>query len=276
MALKKYKPRTPGLRQMTSQDFSSLTGGDAPKKLTSSTKRSGGRNTHGHTTVRFRGGGHKRRYRIIDFRRDKHEVPGKVESVQYDPNRSCHIALIVYADGERRFILAPGGLGVGDGVISADHADVKPGNCMPLRSMPLGTQIHNIELKPGKGGQIVRSAGTSAQLLAKEGAYAMVRLPSHEVRRVLLECRASVGQLGNSLHNIVTIGKAGRTRWLGRKPHVRGVVMNPVDHPHGGGEGKSGQGNPHPVSPWGQPAKGYKTRRNKRTSKYIVKHRGKK
>ncbi|MDF1565009.1 MAG: 50S ribosomal protein L2 [Deltaproteobacteria bacterium] len=276
MALKKYKPRTPGRRLMTSQDFSTLSGDKPEKSLTVAKKRKAGRNQRGRITTRHRGGGHKQRYRIIDFKRNKLDVPGRVATIEYDPNRSTRIALVVYADGEKRYMLAPVGLEVGQAVLSADRADVKPGNCLPLRNIPLGTQIHNIELKPGKGGQIVRTAGGVAQLLAKEGSYAMVRLPSHEVRRVLLTCRASIGQLSNPLHNLVRIGKAGRTRWSGRRPHVRGCVMNPVDHPHGGGEGRAGQGNPHPVSPWGMPTKGYKTRRNKRTGKYIVKRRGKK
>lgn len=276
MALKKYKPRTPGRRGMTSQDFSTITAKRPEKKLTVAKRRTGGRNHYGHITTRHRGGGHKRRYRIIDFRRDKFDVPGKVSTIEYDPNRSAHIALITYADGEKRYVLAPVGLEVGQTILSSERADVKPGNTLPLRNIPLGTQVHNIELRPGKGGQIVRTAGGSAQILAKEGKYAMLRLPSHEVRRVLLQCRATVGQLSNPLHNLVRVGKAGRKRWRGRRPHVRGAVMNPVDHPHGGGEGRAGQGNPHPVSPWGMPTKGYKTRRNKRTTKYIVKRRGKK
>jgi large subunit ribosomal protein L2 len=261
---------------MTSQDFSTITAKRPEKKLTVAKRRTGGRNHYGHITTRHRGGGHKRRYRIIDFRRDKFDVPGKVSTIEYDPNRSAHIALITYADGEKRYVLAPVGLEVGQTILSSERADVKPGNTLPLRNIPLGTQVHNIELRPGKGGQIVRTAGGSAQILAKEGKYAMLRLPSHEVRRVLLQCRATVGQLSNPLHNLVRVGKAGRKRWRGRRPHVRGAVMNPVDHPHGGGEGRAGQGNPHPVSPWGMPTKGYKTRRNKRTTKYIVKRRGKK
>jgi len=276
MALKKYKPRTPGRLFMTSQDFTGLSKKAPEKKLTSAKRRKGGRNNHGHITIRYRSGGHKQRYRVVDFKRSKLDVPGRVAAIEYDPNRTTRIALIVYADGEKRYILAPVGLEVGQEIISADRADVRPGNALPLKNIPLGTQVHNIELRPGKGGQIVRTAGSVAQLLAKEGKYAMLRLPSREVRRVLLVCRATIGQLSNPLHNIVRIGKAGRTRWAGRAPHVRGTVMNPVDHPHGGGEGRSGQGNPHPVSPWGMPTKGYKTRRNKRTSKYIVKRRGKK
>ncbi len=276
MALKKYKPTSPGRRAMTSCDFSMVTKTAPEKKLTEAKKRTGGRNNHGHMTTRHRGGGHKRRYRLIDFKRDKYDVPGKVAAIEYDPNRSARIALIHYLDGEKRYILAPVDLKVGDTVISADTGDVKPGYCLPLRSMPPGTLVHNVELKPGKGGQLIRAAGSSGQLVAKEGKYATLRLPSGEMRKVLLECRASVGQLSNPLHSIVSIGKAGRARWLGRRPHVRGVVMNPVDHPHGGGEGRAGQGNPHPVSPWGMPTKGYKTRRNKATDKYIVRRRKKK
>ena len=276
MALKKYKPTSPGRRAMTSSDFSMVTKRAPEKKLTRAKKRTGGRNNHGHMTTRHRGGGHKRRYRLIDFKRDKYDVPGKVAAIEYDPNRSARIALIHYLDGEKRYILAPVDLKVGDTVVSSDSGDVKPGYCLPLRSMPLGTLVHNVELKPGKGGQIIRAAGSSGQLVAKEGKYATLRLPSGEMRKVLLECRASVGQLSNPLHSIVSVGKAGRARWLGRRPHVRGVVMNPVDHPHGGGEGRAGQGNPHPVSPWGMPTKGYKTRRNKATDKYIVRRRKKK
>ena len=276
MAIQNYKPTSPARRSMTSADLGDITAKKPEKKLTTSSKKRAGRNNHGHITTRHRGGGHKRRYRIIDFRRDKIGVPGKVAEIEYDPNRTARIALVFYADGEKRYILAPTGLGVGDTVISADTGDVKPGYCMPLGAMPLGTQIHNIELKPGKGGQIVRSAGTSAQLVAKEGTYATLRLPSGEMRKVLLRCRASVGQVSNPNHSLVSIGKAGRRRWLGWRPTVRGVVMNPVDHPHGGGEGRAGQGNPHPVSPWGMPTKGYKTRSNKRTDKYIVRRRGRK
>ncbi|RMG13156.1 MAG: 50S ribosomal protein L2 [Deltaproteobacteria bacterium] len=273
MALKNYKPTSPGRRAMSSSDFSMVTRSKPEKKLTTAKKRTGGRNNHGHMTTRHRGGGHKRRYRIIDFKRDKFDVPGKVAAIEYDPNRSARIALIHYADGEKRYILAPVDLRVGDTVVSAERGDVKPGYCLPLRSMPLGTLVHNVELKPGKGGQLIRAAGASGQLVAKEGKYATLRMPSGEMRKVLIDCRASVGQLSNPLHSIVSIGKAGRARWMGRRPHVRGVVMNPVDHPHGGGEGRAGQGNPHPVSPWGMPTKGYKTRRNKATDKFIVRRR---
>jgi large subunit ribosomal protein L2 len=238
-------------------------------------KKTGGRNAQGKITARFRGGGNKRMYRIIDFRRDKLDVPGKVATIEYDPNRSARIALIHYADGEKRYILAPVGLKVGDHVISSEHADIKPGNCLPLRSIPVGTIIHNIELTPGRGGQMVRSAGAGAQLMAKEGHYAQIRLPSSEVRRVLIDCKATIGQVGNVDHENESWGKAGKSRWLGRRPHVRGVAMTPRDHPHGGGEGKSPVGRKKgPATPWGKPALGYKTRRNKATEKYIVRRRG--
>jgi large subunit ribosomal protein L2 len=245
------------------------------KNLTEFHLRTGGRNNEGRTTVRFRGGGHKRLYRRIDFRRDKVGVPARVAAIEYDPNRSARIALLHYADGEKRYILAPVGLTVKDTVQSGPAAEVKPGNALPLDSMPLGTTIHNIELKPGKGGQLIRSAGGFAQVMGREGDYVQVRLKSGEMRKVLKSCMATVGQVGNLDHENESVGKAGRSRWRGRMPHVRGVVMNPVDHPHGGGEGKSGQGNPHPVSPWGQPTKGYKTRKNKMTDKFIIAHRKK-
>ena len=238
-------------------------------------KRSGGRNNQGKVTARFRGGGAKRMYRIIDFRRDKFDVPGTVATIEYDPNRTCRIALVQYADGEKRYILVPVGLNVGDTVLSSDTADIKPGNSLPLRAIPVGTVIHNLEMTIGKGGQLVRSAGAGAQLMAKEGRYAQVRLPSGEVRRVLIECRASIGQVGNVEHENVSDGKAGKTRWSGKRPHVRGVVMNPRDHPHGGGEGKSPVGRKKgPATPWGKSALGAKTRRNKSTDKYIVRKRG--
>jgi large subunit ribosomal protein L2 len=276
MAIKKFKPTSPGRRLMTAPDFAELTKKEPEKKLTRAKSRTGGRNNAGRITVRHRGGGHKRRYRIIDFRRDKLEVPARVKAIEYDPNRSARIALLAYADGEKRYILAPLGVSVGDTLISGEQVDIRPGNSLPLRAIPLGTPVHNIEMRPGKGGQMVRAGGNSAQLLAKEGTYALLRLPSGEVRKVLIECRATIGQLSNPDNSIVRIGKAGRKRWLGIRPTVRGAVMNPVDHPHGGGEGRAGQGNPHPVSPWGMPTKGYKTRSNKRTNKYIVKRRGKK
>jgi large subunit ribosomal protein L2 len=274
MAIKKYKPTSPGRRGMSSQDFGSITKREnAPEKsLVEGKHSSGGRNTYGRTTSRFRGGGHKRRYRLIDFKRDKVGVPATVASIEYDPNRSARIALLHYADGEKRYILSPEQLNVGDKVISANSADIKPGNALPLRYIPLGTSIHNLELKIGAGGQIARSAGIAAQLMAKEGDWGTVRLPSGEMRKVHLECRATIGQIGNSDHINVEIGKAGRSRWLGRRPHNRGVTMNPVDHPMGGGEGRSSGGR-HPVSPWGVPTKGYKTRHNKRTDKFIVRRR---
>jgi large subunit ribosomal protein L2 len=271
MAIKKYKPTSPGRRLMTVSDFAEITKAQPEKKLTAAMKRSGGRNVHGHITRRHQGGGHKRRYRIIDFkRRGKDGVPAKVAAIEYDPNRTANIALLHYADGEKRYILAPVGLAVGDTLFNGVSADIRPGNSLALQNIPVGTVIHNIELKPGRGGQLIRSAGSWGQLMAKEGAYAQVRLPSGSVRKVLIECRATVGQLGNIDHEIIRVGKAGRSRWLGIRPTVRGLAMNPVDHPHGGGEGKSGQGNPHPVSPWGQKTKGLTTRKNKRTDKFIV------
>jgi large subunit ribosomal protein L2 len=243
------------------------------KSLTSFHLRTGGRNNDGRTTVRFRGAGHRRLYRTIDFRRDKTGISAKVTALEYDPNRSARIALLTYRDGEKRYILAPIGLQVGDVLQSGADAEVRTGNALPLANMPLGTTIHNIELKPGKGGQLIRSAGGFAQVMGRDGDYVQVRLKSGEMRRILSTCMATVGQVGNLDHENINVGKAGRTRWLGRRPHVRGVVMNPVDHPHGGGEGKSGQGNPHPVSPWGLPTKGYKTRQNKKTDKYIIARR---
>ncbi len=270
MALKAYKPTTPGRRGMTALSDEGLTKKRPEKALTMFHHRTGGRNADGHMTVRFRGGGHKRLYRVIDFKRDKVGIPAKVAAIEYDPNRSARIALLHYADGEKRYILAPVGLSVGDTVQSGPSAEVRPGNALPLGNMPLGTTIHNIELKPGKGGQLIRSAGGVAQVMGRDGKYVQVRLKSGEMRRILATCMATVGQVGNLDHENVSVGKAGRSRWRGRRPHVRGVVMNPVDHPHGGGEGKSGQGNPHPVSPWGLPTKGYKTRRNKATDKFII------
>nr|HID59248.1 50S ribosomal protein L2 [Desulfobacterales bacterium] len=272
MAIKKVKPTSPGRRFQTYASFEEITRTTPEKRLVVPLKKTGGRNVNGRITCRHRGGGHKRRYRIIDFKRDKIDIPAKVASIEYDPNRSARIALLNYADGEKRYILAPVDLSVGDEVISSPNADIKPGNALPLRSIPLGTQIHNIELQAGKGAQIVRSAGTYAQLIAKEGRYAQVKLPSGEVRMVLLDCWATIGQVGNVEHENISIGKAGRSRWLGRRPKVRGVAMNPVDHPHGGGEGKSSGGR-HPVTPWGVPTKGYKTRKNKKSDSYIVKRR---
>jgi large subunit ribosomal protein L2 len=269
-----FKPTSPGRRFQTGRDLSEVSAAKPPKALTGPLHSSGGRNNNGRVTTRYRGGGHKRRLRIVDFRRDKLTVPAKVASIDYDPNRSAHLALLNYADGEKRYILAPIGLQVGDTVVAGTGADIKPGNSLPLKDIPLGTTIHNIELTEGRGGQLVRSAGTAAQLMAKEGDYAQVKLPSGEQRRVRLVCYATIGQVGNIQHENTSLGKAGRKRWLGRRPHVRGMAMNPVDHPHGGGEGRS-KGN-HPTSPWGTPTKGYKTRRNKRTTKLIVQRRKKK
>jgi large subunit ribosomal protein L2 len=258
---------------MSSVSTEELTKKKPEKLLTLFHLRSGGRNNGGRMTVRFRGGGHKRLYRIIDFHRDKTGIPARVEAIEYDPNRSARIALLKYKDGEKRYILAPVGLKLNDEVQSGPEAEIRPGNALPLASMPLGTTVHNIELKPGKGGQLIRSAGGFAQVMGREGNYVQVRLKSGEMRRILGRCMATVGQVGNVDHENVSVGKAGRSRWKGKRPHVRGVVMNPVDHPHGGGEGKSGQGNPHPVSPWGMPTKGYKTRQNKRTDKFIISRR---
>lgn len=275
MGLKIYRPTSPGRRGMSAVTTEDLSKKRPEKSLTEFHLRTGGRNNEGRTTVRFRGGGHKRLYRRIDFRRDKVNVPARVAAIEYDPNRSARIALLHYTDGEKRYILAPVGLAVKDTVQSGPTAEVKPGNALPLDNMPLGTTIHNIELKPGKGGQLIRSAGGFAQVMGREGVYVQVRLKSGEMRRILGTCLATVGQVGNLDHENETVGKAGRSRWRGRMPHVRGVAMNPVDHPHGGGEGKSGQGNPHPVSPWGLPTKGYKTRKNKATGKFIIARRKK-
>ena len=269
-----FKPTSPGRRFQTGRDLSGVSADKPPKALTGPLHSSGGRNNNGRVTTRYRGGGHKRRLRIVDFRRDKLTVPAKVASIDYDPNRSAHLALLHYVDGEKRYILAPIGLQIGDTVVAGPGADIKPGNSLPLKDIPLGTTIHNIELTEGRGGQLVRSAGTAAQLMAKEGDYAQVKLPSGEQRRVRMVCYATIGQVGNIAHENTSLGKAGRKRWLGRRPHVRGMAMNPVDHPHGGGEGRS-KGN-HPTSPWGTPTKGYKTRRNKRTTKLIVQRRKKK
>ncbi len=274
MPVKRFKPTSPARRYYETFDFGMITKSTPEKNLTESKSSLGGRNNQGRITARFRGGGHKRRYRIIDFKRNKIGVPAKVAGIEYDPNRSARIALLHYEDGVKAYILAPAGLKVGESVVSSKNADVKPGNAMRLRFMPLGTMIHNIELKIGKGGQLVRSAGTSAQLMAKDGEYAQVRLPSGEVRLVHLNCRATVGQVSNIQHARVSLGKAGRTRWLGRRPHNRGVTMNPVDHPMGGGEGRTSGGR-HPCSPWGQLAKGKKTRTNKATQKFIVRKRRK-
>jgi len=275
MATKRVKPTSPGRRFQTYATFEEITRTTPEKSLLKNLRKSGGRNANGRITSRHKGGGHKRHYRIIDFKRDKLGIPAKVATIEYDPNRSARIALLNYADGEKRYILAPLNLNVGDEVMAGPEADIKPGNTLPLENIPLGTHIHNIELKLGKGGQIVRSAGTYAQLMAKEDRYALVKLPSGEVRMVLLKCKATVGQLGNVNHENIHLGKAGRKRWLGKRPSVRGVAMNPVDHPMGGGEGRSSGGR-HPCTPWGMPTKGYRTRKNKRTDKYIVKKRTKK
>jgi len=275
MAIKKYKPTTPGRRNMTGYTFEEITKKEPEKSLLVSLKSTGGRNAEGRITARHRGGGHKRKYRIIDFKRNKDGVPAYVAAIEYDPNRSARIALLHYLDGEKRYILAPVGLKVGDQVESGPDADVKPGNALPLANIPVGSVIHNIELQPGKGGQMVRSAGAEAQLMAKEGSYATIRLPSGEFRMVLQACRATIGQVGNVEHENMVIGKAGRTRYLGKRPHVRGVVMNPVDHPHGGGEGKAPIGRPGPVTPWGKPALGSRTRKKKASDSLIVRRRKK-
>lgn len=274
MAVRKVKPTSPGRRFQEYTTFEELTKTAPEKSLLKRVKRTGGRNANGRITARHRGGGSKRHYRIIDFKRDKTGVPAKVAALEYDPNRSARIALLHYLDGEKRYILAPLNLSVGDEIMSGPEADIKPGNSLPLANIPLGTHIHNIELRIGKGGQIVRSAGTFAQLMAKEDKYALIKLPSGEVRMVLLNCKATIGQLGNIVHENVSLGKAGRKRWLGRRPRVRGVAMNPVDHPMGGGEGRSSGGR-HPCSPWGMPTKGYRTRKNKTSDRYIVKRRTK-
>lgn len=276
MGLKKFKPTTPSRRWMSGPDFSEITKSEPEKSLIVPLKRTGGRNAYGRITTRHQGGGHKRMLRLIDFKRDILEKPAKVIAIEYDPNRSARIALVEYAGRIKKYILAPLELKVGDEIIASDQKDVefKNGNCLLLRYIPSGTLVHNIEIAKGKGGQIVRGAGTSAQIMSKEGEYAHVKLPSGEIRLINLDCHATIGQVGNIEHEAISIGKAGRKRWLGIRPTVRGLAMNPVDHPHGGGEGKSGQGNPHPVSPWGQPTKGYRTRnRKKYSNKFIIKRR---
>ncbi|WP_077616517.1 50S ribosomal protein L2 [Caenibacillus caldisaponilyticus] len=276
MAIKKYKPTSNGRRNMTSLDFSEITTDKPEKSLLEPLPKKAGRNNQGKLTVRHKGGGHKRRYRIIDFKRDKDGIPGRVATIEYDPNRSANIALIHYRDGEKRYIIAPKGLEVGMEIMSGPDADIKVGNALPLKNIPVGTTIHNIELKPGHGGQLVRSAGAEAQVLGKEGKYVLVRLASGEVRMILETCRATVGQVGNLEHELVKIGKAGRARWKGIRPTVRGSVMNPSDHPHGGGEGRAPIGRKSPVTPWGKPTLGYKTRkRNKPSDKFIVRRRKK-
>ncbi len=273
MPIRQYNPTSSGRRFQTVADFSELTKAEPERRLLAPAPKSGGRNALGRITVRHRGGGHKRRYRIVDFRRDKDHVVARVAAIEYDPNRSARLALLHYADGEKRYILAPLGLKVGDAVVSGDGADIRTGNSVPLSQIPLGTTVHNVELKPGKGGQLARSAGASVQLMAREGDLALLKLPSGEIRYVPAACRATIGQVGNLDHENISIGKAGRSRWLGRRPRVRGIAMNPVDHPHGGGEGRS-KGN-HPQTPWGKPTKGYKTRRNPRTDRFIVQRRTK-
>ncbi len=275
MAVKKFKPTSPGRRGMTGHAFEEVTRSRPEPGLVSNLRKRGGRNSQGRITVRHRGGGHRRRYRAVDFKRDKLDVPARVVSVEYDPNRSARIALLHYADGEKRYILAPIGLRIGDEVKAAARAEIRPGNCMPLARMPLGTLIHNLELQSGKGGQIVRAAGSSAQLLAKEGAYAQVRLPSGEVRLIRQNCMATIGEVGNIEHQNIKLGKAGRKRHRGIRPTVRGSAMSPRDHPHGGGEGRQGIGMPGPKTPWGKPARGVRTRRNKVSGKFILKRRGK-
>lgn len=276
MGIKKFRPTSPGVRQMTVSTFEEITKTEPEKSLTVSLTKNSGRNAHGRITVRHRGGGAKRKYRIIDFKRNKDGIPGTVASIEYDPNRTANIALINYADGEKRYIIAPQGLKVGTVIESGVNADIRVGNALPLKNIPVGSTIHNIELKVGKGGQLARSAGNSAQLMAKEGNYAQLRLPSGEFRLIRIECRATLGQVGNSDHELIKIGKAGKTRHLGFRPTVRGSVMNPNDHPHGGGEGRTGIGRPSPVTPWGKPALGFKTRKkNKKSDKYIVRGRKK-
>ncbi|RMF06933.1 MAG: 50S ribosomal protein L2 [Candidatus Neomarinimicrobiota bacterium] len=273
MGIRELKPVTPGSRFASRSDFSDITKSTPEKSLTVALRKSGGRNNHGRITVRHRGGGHRRRYRVIDFKRNKFNIPGKVVAIEYDPNRSAHIALIQYADGEKRYILAPVGLKVGDEILSGEQVPLKTGNTLPLRNIPSGMVVHNVELIPGKGGQMVRSAGASAQIMAHDGGYTSLKLPSGEIRMVSEKCMATLGQVGNRTHEQIVSGKAGRSRWLGRRPKVRGVVMNPVDHPMGGGEGKSSGGR-HPTTPWGKPTKGYKTRKkNKKSNDLIVKRR---
>ena len=274
MPIRKYKPTSAGRRFQTVQVFDDITATKPHKPLTEPLRRSGGRNNAGHLTVWWRGGGHKRLYRVIDFKRSKRDIPAKVLTIEYDPNRSARIALVAYADGEKCYILQPVGIKVGDTIIAGDHVDILPGNALPLKNIPLGTMVHNVELRPGKGGQIARSAGSAVQVVAKEGDYVSVKMPSGEVRRIHRQCVATIGQVGNLEFENVSDGKAGRSRWRGKRPHVRGVAMNPVDHPLGGGEGKAAGGR-HPVSPWGMPTKGYKTRNNKSTDRFIVQRRSK-
>ena len=275
MTIRQFRPMTAGTRFRSVSGFDEITRGTPEKSLLEPIKKTGGRNNKGHLTSRHRGGGHKRQYRKIDFKRNKFGVPAKVAEIEYDPNRTARIALLVYADGEKRYILHPTGLKQGDAVMSGPGSDIRLGNAVPLSEIPLGTMVHNVELKIGKGGQMARSAGTQAQLISKEGDHALLKLPSGEIRKVLVDCAATIGQVGNVEHENVSLGKAGRKRWMGKRPHNRGVTMNPVDHPHGGGEGKTSGGR-HPVTPWGQPTRGYKTRNNKRTDKLIVTRKAKK
>jgi large subunit ribosomal protein L2 len=274
MPFRKLKPTSPGTRFQTVPTFEEITTQEPHKALMEPLHSTGGRNNQGHLTSWWRGGGHKRMYRIIDFKRDKRDIPAKVATIEYDPNRSSRIALLTYADGEKRYILQPNGMKVGDTIVAGQNVDILAGNALPLKNIPLGTQLHNVELRPGKGGQIARSAGSSVQLVAKEGGYASVKMPSGEIRKINMECFATIGQVGNIDHENVSIGKAGRSRWKGQRPHVRGVAMNPVDHPLGGGEGKTSGGR-HPVTPWGMPTKGYKTRNSKTTDQFIVQRRQK-
>jgi large subunit ribosomal protein L2 len=273
MGVKKFNPTSPGRRFQTGADFVEITRGKPEKRLLEPLTKHGGRNVRGRITARHRGGGHKRRYRVVDLRRRKDDVPGRIVSIEYDPNRSARLGLVVYADGEKRYIVAPEGVGIGTTVTAGPKSDIKPGNALPLASVPVGTMVHNVEMKPGAGAKIARAAGTGAQLVAKEGSYALLRLPSGELRNVRQECRATIGAVGNAQHENVTWGKAGRSRWLGRRPAVRGIAMNPVDHPHGGGEGRA-KGN-HPTTPWGRPTKGFRTRKNAESDKYIVARRKK-
>lgn len=276
MGIKKFKPTSPGRRQMTVSTFEEITTSTPEKSLLAPLSKNAGRNSQGKITVRHQGGGHKRKYRIIDFKRNKDGIPGRVATIEYDPNRSANIALINYADGEKRYIIAPNGLKVGDTIVSGADADIKTGNALPLANIPVGTTIHNIELKPGKGGQLVRSAGSSAQLLGRDGDFVIIRLASGEIRRIHNECRATIGQVGNQDHELINIGKAGRSRWLGKRPTVRGSVMNPNDHPHGGGEGRAPIGRKAPVTPWGKPTLGLKTRKKRNKSdQYIIRRRKK-
>jgi len=274
MPIRKYRPTSPGRRFQTVQVFDDVTVSKPHKPLVEPLHRTGGRNNHGELTSWWRGGGHKRMYRLIDFKRDKKDIPGVVATIEYDPNRSARIALVTYADGDKRYILQPFGLKVGDSVVAGENVDILPGNALPLKNIPLGTMVHNVELRPGKGGQLARSAGSSVQVVAKAGDYASVKMPSGEIRLLSMNCQATIGQVGNIDHENVSVGKAGRSRWLGKRPHVRGVAMNPVDHPLGGGEGKTSGGR-HPVSPWGMPTKGYKTRNRKVTDRFIVQRRTK-